>query len=582
MPILQFSDDEALGAVVSVDTAKVDIEVSSLDKLRRMQVNRLVALSSSKVGQHLIGLVERITRRSEAGSDDVDRDDFVDAHDDSRVPERNLVRVVLVGTMLDRVGEDENIFRRSLESVPDIDARCFPIEADRLTGFMQSVAAGGVDPAERLRLGHYVLDEHAHAFLDGNKFFQRHALLVGSTGSGKSWTVAKLAEQIAARPTGNALLFDIHGEYRPLQSERIPRYRVAGPSDIASGAGLAQGVLHLPHWLLGYEEMASMLFDRSDQNAPNQVMLFSRTVRTKKKEALEKGKHSEVLKNFTIDSPVPYVLEDVLTELKRLDAEMVPGARGVDKQGDFYGKLSRFIARLESKATDRRLGFMFQVPAAAMEYEWLSELVSALLAGPTTDGGAVKIIDLSEVPSDVLPLVVGVLARVVFTVQQWVPAAERHPIALLCDEAHLYIAASSDGAGEASARTFARIAKEGRKYGVGLVVITQRPSEVSRTVLSQCNNVVAMRLTNAEDQDVVRRLLPDNLGRYGELLPVLDRGEAVVVGDASLLPARIRIEPPNVKPDSATIDFWTRWGQPDTNKVLAQAVESLRRQTHTT
>ena len=175
---------------------------------------------------------------------------------------------------------------------------------------------------------------------------------------------------------------------------------------------------------------------------------------------------------------------------------------------------------------------------------------------------------------------VSLLARLIFTVAQWTDGSRRHPIALFCDEAHLYIPerTSVDAASEISVSIFERIAKEGRKYGVGLVVISQRPSEVNRTVLSQCNNVVAMRLTNGEDQSVIRRLLPDSLGGFGDLLPVLDIGEALVVGDASLLPTRVRVAEPLFKPDSATVDFWDSWGRTEPVSDTEKAVQSWRRQ----
>ena len=195
-------------------------------------------------------------------------------------------------------------------------------------------------------------------------------------------------------------------------------------------------------------------------------------------------------------------------------------------------------------------------------------------------GGGVKVIDFSEVPSDILPLIIGLVARVVFYVQQWSDKDKRHPISIFCDEAHLYIPEilGSGSVAEAGFRSFERIAKEGRKYGVGLVVISQRPSEVNRTVMSQCSNFVAMRLTNAEDQTVVRRLLPDSLGGFAELLPVLDIGEALVVGDACLLPSRIRVGEPIQKPLSGTVDFWDRWMDEQASSDIESAVENLRKQ----
>lgn len=194
--------------------------------------------------------------------------------------------------------------------------------------------------------------------------------------------------------------------------------------------------------------------------------------------------------------------------------------------------------------------------------------------------GGIKIIDFSEVPSDVLPLMVSLLARLIFTTNQWTRADKRHPIALLCDEAHLYIPerAAADSGDAVSVQIFERIAKEGRKYGVGLVVISQRPAEVNRTVLSQCNNVIAMRLTNGDDQAVITRLLPDSLGSFGDLLPILDIGEALVVGDASLLPTRVRVAEPRKKPNSQTIAFWDCWNEPEPKSDTENAIKAWRRQ----
>ena len=191
-----------------------------------------------------------------------------------------------------------------------------------------------------------------------------------------------------------------------------------------------------------------------------------------------------------------------------------------------------------------------------------------------------KIIDFSEVPSDILPLVIGLVARLVFTVQQWTATNKRHPISLLCDEAHLYIPekTNQDSASELGLKTFERIAKEGRKYGVSLVVISQRPSEVNRTVLSQCNNFISLRLSNAEDQAVIKRLLPENLAGLTDILPILDIGEALVVGDSSLLPTRILIGEPTIKPESATIQFWKEWSNESAEQDIAGAVSGLRRQ----
>ena len=579
MEIFNYQDNDALGTVIAVDTAMVVVRVSDVEKLRQMQVNRLVVLQSSRPGDYLIGMVQKIVRSMKETKAIAENEET----NEELLPEENVVRVTLIGTYIDKEGNKENIFRRTLETVPEIDANCFAVEGEQLTAFMRVIASVASD-RQRLNLGTYTLDKKADAYLNGNKFFQRHAIIVGSTGSGKSWTTARILEQVAALPNANALIFDLHGEYKPLVNCGIRYFRIAGPGDLEKEKGLNDGVIYLPFWLLGYEAMTSMFVDRSDQNAPNQTMLMSRTVTDAKRKFLQHGNHQDVLDKFTIDSPVPFDLDYVAGELERLNDEMVDGSSGKKKQGTYFGKLSRLISRFKNKRTDRRLGFLFQGVSETQQFDWLETLCSTLVGGSQDQAdkkGGVKIIDFSEVPSDILPLMVSLMARLTFSLQQWTPPRKRHPVALFCDEAHLYIPerAQGDAASEISISIFERIAKEGRKYGVGLVVISQRPSEVNRTVLSQCNNLIAMRLTNAEDQGVVRRLLPDSLGGFSDLLPILDTGEALVVGDASLLPSRIRIAEPRARPNSGTVDFWDEWSKDTPIDAIPAAVDGWRKQT---
>lgn len=585
MSILVYDDNEALGKVLSVDTVTVVVNVDDINTLRALQVNRLVALQSSRAGQHLIGTIQKITRKSIASKflNEVDDEDIGTAESQNH-GELNLVRIALIGTLIDRVGSKENVFKRTIETVPEIDANCFSIEGNRLTSFMEVISDVSGE-GHKLSLGSYAIDTNAEAYINGNKLFQRHALIVGSTGSGKSWTTARLLEQIARLPNANAVVFDIHGKYQSLDNDDFQHFKVAGPADIDAGKEISDGVVYLPYWLMSYEALVSMFVDRSDQNAPNQAMVMSRAIVNAKYKYLEAGNHSDVLANFTIDSPIPFDVRIVLEELEALNGEMVDGSRG-QKQGEFYGKLSRLIQRLESKISDRRLGFLFPKNVATMKYNWLEFLVKILVGGrknQESEKGGVKVIDFSEVPSDILPLIIAMVARLIFSIQQWFSIEKRHPIALFCDEAHLYIPDQvNSSSAENSNMIFERIAKEGRKHGVGLVVISQRPAEVNRTVVSQCNNLIAMRLTNGEDQNVVRRLLPDALWGFGELLPVLDTGEALVVGDASLLPTRICISPPENEPRSGTIDFWDRWSDENSTTDLTKAVNSWRSQTTNT
>ena len=472
------------------------------------------------------------------------------------------------------MGEETNVFKRTLESVPEIDADCFILNADAITNFMGIISNANNNGENPLCIGSYILNSNAKAWLDGNKFFQRHAVIAGSTGSGKSWTVATIIEQIATLNSSNAILFDIHGEYTPITGAGIKHYKIAGPTDINDDA-----TIFLPYWLLTYEEMMSMMIDRSDNNAPNQAMVFSRTVLEKKQDFLIQAGKNDLSKSITIDSPVPYSMKELLAHLEALNSEMVPGARAnTEKAGDFNGKLSRFIQRITAKLQDKRLNFLFSDDSTLCEYDYMNKLCLKLMS-PASACGGVKIIDFSEVPSDVLPLIVSLIARLIFVVQQWTSKDKINPIALFCDEAHLYIPNDAkQGIEVSSLSSFERIAKEGRKYGVSLVVITQRPSEVNRTVLSQSNNFIAMRLTNADDQNVVKKLMPDSIGNFADLLPILDIGEAIVVGDSCLLPSRIRIAEPKQKPNSDTIKFWDEWAKKTTAISIEEAVEALRKQ----
>ncbi|PIS30588.1 MAG: ATPase [Candidatus Marinimicrobia bacterium CG08_land_8_20_14_0_20_45_22] len=568
MAIFDYNSEESIGTVESVDTGTVVVHVENEEKLKALQVNQLVALRSSKVGQFLIGLVVKIMRKT--SSEPIDPD----MPDNGSIIE-NVMKVTLIGTHIDKLGTKPNVFKRTLETVPEINAECFVITGAKLTQFMQAISSLAAKNQNPLSMGKYTLDDEAEAWLDGNKFFQRHAVIVGSTGSGKSWAVARIIEQVVNLPSANALIFDIHGEYKKLADEikTIEYLRIAGPSD----EDVVNNVF-LPYWLLTYEEMLAMMLDRSDNNAPNQARAFFEAVIKAKKSKLETEGKTEILSNFTIDSPLPYKLNDVLDELKQLDNEMVQGAR-TEKQGPLFSKLIRFIQRLETKITDRRLNFLFNSKDELQRYEWFENFGQKLM-GFEKDAKGVKVIDFSEVPSDILPLIIGLVARIVFSIQQWTKKEKRHPIALFCDEAHLYISEKpASSVDESALKNFERIAKEGRKYGIGLVVVTQRPADVNRTVLSQSNNFIAMRLTNAEDQAVIKRLFPDSLGDFADLLPILDIGEALIVGDASLLPSRIKVAEPKVKPQSATIDFWDEWAKEKNENAIKEAIDSLRKQT---
>lgn len=550
-----------IGKVQYVDTGNVTIKIERDDLVNSVQVNQIVQVTSSKTNEKIIGLVTKILRRSSP---------LDSAEEDMSDLSENTIKVNLVGTLKEKDGMQRNVFKRTLNTVPSLEAGCFLLQGQVLSDFMKAISSSSSNP---LTIGKYTMSEDSLANLDGNKFFQRHAVIVGGTGSGKSWTVANILEKAANLKSVNVIVFDIHGEYTPLKD--LPNsqlLKIAGPGDKLDN----EQIFFLPYWLLSYEEMAALLLDRSDTNAPNQSRALFDLILKEKRNTVNEANDVATEANLTVESPVPYRIEAILNELKRLDVEMVPGIRG-EKQGPLNGKLTRFVQRLESKITDKRLNFLFNGSDSLLAYDWIKNLIERLLGFGNNNG--IKIIDFSEVPSDILPLITGLIARLIFTVQQWTDAEDRHPIAVFCDEAHLYLpVTASDNMDERGLRNFERIAKEGRKYGVSLVVISQRPADVSKTILSQCGNFIAMRLTNPEDQYVIRRLFPDNLGDFAEMLPILDVGEGLVVGDASLLPSRVILDKPNIQPNSSTVDFWDKWSEDKKSTMWDKAVKALRQQ----
>jgi hypothetical protein len=586
-PILTFDAPGKLGKVASVDTSRVLIAVENAALLPRAAVGTLVAIQGTIAQEFLIGMTERVTRqlREQTAQPDPMAPTTLAVE---VVPDDSL-RVVLLGTYRTIEGTVRNRFKRGADSFPQIDRDCFLIEGGNLQRFM-GLLGKDLDETQRLELGHFAIDRSATAIANGDRFFQRHAAILGSTGSGKSCAVSLILERAHARKHANIIVFDMHGEYASLANPPASKdgtvpipiaaaFRIAGPGDLAKPP---ENALFLPYWLLNREEMLSMILDRSDQNAPNQAARFTTHVREFKDTTLKNEKKETVRATFTVDSPVPYKLTELLVRLREDDTGMKPG-KNAEIKGDWNGKLTRFISRLEAKAEDRRYGFMFKPPEPALKYDWLATQITKLLS-PGVGKHGIKVVDFSEVPSDVLPVVTGVFARLLYDVQFWMEPEKRTPFVFVCDEAHLYLPVreDADAVEKQALYSFERIAKEGRKYGVSLLVVSQRPSDVSRTILSQCNNFLILRLTNDQDQNVVHRLMPDSLAGVLDDLPLLDTGEALLLGDAILLPARIKLRLPTIEPLSQTRNFWQDWGEraPDSAAVAA-AVETLRRQSRT-
>ena len=574
--LLNFNETDMLGRVTSVDTEQIIIEIENGTVMNIICVGNLVAIETSKQHEKIIALIDKVIRKYIENYEDED-----DEIDEMMVSSADYIKVSIIGTYHSVYGSTHDLFKRGVETFPQIESKCYGISGQNLQNFM-NILGKDIDADKRLKIGSFMMDTTADVVLDGNKFFQRHAAVLGSTGSGKSWCIANILEKASVLKYTNIIVFDMHGEYKSLSegSESIAqRFKIAGPGDLKV---TKPDVLFLPYWLLNREELLSMILDRSDSNAPNQASRFTRHVRDLKEKTLNSEGKTDTLETFTVDSPIPFSMSELIQKLKIDDTTKGVGKNGAAVKGEWEGKLTRFISRLETKIEDKTYGFMFQPTDEAQKYDWLGAILCKLL-GYTDGEKGIKIIDFSEVPSDVLPVVTGTLARLLYDVQFWMDPEKRTPFTIICDEAHLYLPVKedADSVQKQALYNFERIAKEGRKYGVSILPVSQRPADVSKTILSQCNNFIVLRLTNERDKGVIKNLLPDALKSTIELLPLLDVGEALVVGDAILLPSKIVLDKPSDthKPISATRNFWDEWEnkEPD-NAAIIDAIEALRKQ----
>ena len=574
--LLDFNENDMLGRVTSVDTEQIIIEIENGTVMNKICVGNLVAIETAKQHEKIIALIDKVIRKYIENYEDED-----DEIDEMMVSSADYIKVSIIGTYHSVYGSTHDLFKRGVEIFPQIESKCYGISDQNLQNFM-NILGKDIDADKRLKIGSFMMDTAADAVLDGNKFFQRHAAVLGSTGSGKSWCIANILEKASVLKYTNIIVFDMHGEYKSLSegSESIAqRFRIAGPGDLEV---TKSDVLFLPYWLLNREELLSMILDRSDSNAPNQASRFTRHIRDLKEETLKREGKTDTLKTFTVDSPIPFLMSELIQKLTIDDTTKGVGKNGAAVKGEWEGKLTRFISRLETKIVDKTYGFMFQPTDEAQKYDWLGAILCKLL-GYTDGEKGIKIIDFSEVPSDVLPVVTGTLARLLYDVQFWMDPEKRTPFTIICDEAHLYLPVKedADSVQKQALYNFERIAKEGGKYGVSILPVSQRPADVSKTILSQCNNFIVLRLTNERDKGVIKNLLPDALKSTIEFLPLLDVGEALVVGDAILLPSKIVLDKPSDthKPISATRNFWDEWDnkEPD-NAAIVDAIEALRKQ----
>lgn len=402
--------------------------------------------------------------------------------------------------------------------------------------------------------------------VNGNKFFNKHIAIVGSTGSGKSHTVSSIIQKAISEKNGDfnlnnshVVIFDIHSEYKSAFPE-------ANFLDINS--------LILPYWLLNSEELIELFLD-TEANDHNQKYIFKEAVVSNRK-ANFTGTEEEKSK-IHFDSPLYFDIHEVLKIANEKNTETIDtgevyasgNKKGQPKttQGSLYGKLTNFVNRLENKIYDSRLNFLLGENSKKISFE---DTLTQLIGYNKTKNHNVTVIDLSGIPFEVLSITVSLISRILFEYGYYYkrlrnsknpeePINNDIPLLLVYEEAHKYIPKSDLVKYRSSKISIERIAKEGRKYGVTLLLASQRPSEISETIFSQCNNFIAMRLTNPNDQGYVKKLLPDTLGNLIDKLPMLKAGEALLLGESIILPSIVHIDPCLLPPSSSDIPYLELW-----------------------
>lgn len=541
--------NQEVRVVQNVDTKKVSVSVDKEEILNRLKINDIVVLSGNNADEKLIGIVTRVSKK---------RIDIDEEETEEQEYSYNFCNITLVGTFYKKLSSaKQNIFKRAVNTYPEINSKVYLADGKALSIIMNSLE-NEISSEKRLMIGKYASNKTVEAILDGNRFFQRHATIVGSTGSGKSFTVANILEKANELEHANLIIFDLHGEYNELSyAEQI---KICDSED----------GLHIPLWFFNYEEIHSLFIESSEGTSTNQRAAVIKYILENKKRYIEENMTEFSTEIITADTPIPFsakglkeylevenIKEDETGEVYKSGDRQ---GQAKTKQGQYYGKLTHLITRLQTKIDDKKYGFVFN-ENNTIRADYLKNFIDKIMGRDKK----IKVIDLSEVPSDMLPIIIGIVTRLVYEVQFWMsPKTDetRHPIAFICDEAHLYMPRDTTklkAVENKSLEIFEKISKEGRKYGVSLVIVSQRPAELNSTIISQCNNIISLKITNDRDKSAVATMLTDSLVGLVETLPNLDVGECIVIGDSIKLPTKIILDKPKEEPKSSTIDFWDRW-----------------------
>ncbi len=494
----------------------------------------------------------------------------------------NAVMIAMIETFLIEVGVDKNgqptkryiieanplgmlrdgHFERGGDTISIPPKKVEPAKLEEI----QKIYEESVDDKEKFTFATLAANEDISVPVDGNRFFNKHIAVIGSTGSGKSHTVAKIVQEAILQKEGaydgmnnsHIIIFDIHSEYKTAFPD-------ANYLDINN--------LVLPYWLLNSDELQELFID-TEANDHNQRNVFKEAVVENRKAnftgtAAEKEKiHFDSKLFFDIDAVLKVARDKNEEQIDTGEVYASGAKKGQPKltQGSLYGRLTNFVNRLENKIGDKRLEFLLGDKSKKISFE--DTLKQFISYGDKKSN--VTIIDLSGIPFEVLSITVSLISRILFEYgyyyKRYRSAKDPDekvnndaPLLLIYEEAHKYVPNSDLSKYRASRESIERIAKEGRKYGVSLLLASQRPSEISETIFSQCSNFIAMRLTNPNDQSYVRKLLPDTLGALVDKLPSLKAGECLLIGDAVVLPSVALVARCEPAPSSNDIPYFKLW-----------------------
>lgn len=523
-----------IGRIVAVAGASAQASLS--DAGAALGIGTLVAIPG-RYGRSL-GLVHRLRREDGAGG-----------------PCR-LAEIQMIGEIVTRP-DGTLAFQRGVSALPVLDAPLERAPPDDLA----RVYARTDRPS--VRIGTLAHAPAVPAFALTDALLGKHLAILGSTGSGKSCALTVILRAIlAAHPHGHVVLLDPHDEYGGAFGDQALHL---DPSN-----------LRLPYWLLTFEEIAHVLVNASssDRAYAESAILREAILEAKRLFAHSADRARDdaaMLDAITIDTPVPYRLSELV--------HLINEAMGAFNKAESTAPFQHLLARIEAVRNDRRFEFMF---SSLSVRDTMRQLLARVLRIPT-EGQPITIVDLSGVPGEVVDVVVSVLVRLMFEFAMWSERGLAPPLLLVCEEAHRYVPEDARAGFGPTKRAIDRIAKEGRKYGLGLCLVSQRPAELSTTSLSQCNTVIALRMSNEHDQTFVRRTLPESAAWLLEALPSLNTREAVVVGDGVGVPVHIRFDelPPEARPSSSGAHFAKSWTVDCDGGFIADTLERWRRQIRT-